>query len=60
MSGIQFTSTTDTALLTATCPGCGEPMRLARVEPHDARDADMIIYDCECGAALSHTVDRAR
>lgn len=42
------------------CPKCGDQMRLARVDPHATRPADVILYDCGCGATFMQTVDWPR
>jgi hypothetical protein len=31
------------------CQSCGQPMRLAKVEPSNEEGRDIYSYDCECG-----------
>jgi hypothetical protein len=41
------------------CPRCGEPMRLARVEPHPRfANLDERFFRCACGEQISDVVAR--
>lgn len=42
------------------CPKCGQPMRLASVEPHHQfTNLDVRHFVCDCGGAVSDIVQRA-
>ena len=58
MPAVQNPIDVDTRSMKVTCPKCGGQMRLARVQPHETRDADTSIYDCACGNTFMQTVER--
>jgi hypothetical protein len=42
------------------CPKCGQPMRLASVEPHrQFTNLDVREFVCDCGGTISDIVQRA-
>ena len=42
------------------CPKCGQPMRLASVEPHHQfTNLDIRHFVCDCGGTFSDIVQRA-
>jgi hypothetical protein len=43
-------------ILHPTCSECGSKAQLVRTEPHPERQEDTAVYQCECGATFSHTL----